>query len=344
MQKQTTYKDAGVNIDAGNALVEDLKAITQSTARTGATATLGSFGGIFDLAKLQYKDPLLVSTTDGVGTKLKIAQQINQHKTIGIDLVAMCANDLLVHGAEPLFFLDYFATSKLNVEQARDIIAGIGVGCQLAGCALTGGETAEMPGMYHAGEYDLAGFAVGIVERDQLLPQKTIAVGDMLIGLPSSGVHANGFSLIRFLLAKNDINLTSRPAFDSSCRYLYEELLRPTTIYVQQLQPLLKEKNIKALAHITGGGLLENIPRILPKHLGVVIEKKLWPVLPIFEWIKQLGTIEEQEMYRTFNMGIGMVAIVAPNDASKITDAIKDACVIGQVTNKGNDKKQIIII
>ncbi len=341
MQKQTTYKDAGVNIDAGNALVKDLQTITQSTARTGATAALGSFGGIFDLAKLNYKDPLLVSTTDGVGTKLKIAQQMNEHKTIGIDLVAMCANDLLVHGAEPLFFLDYFSTSKLNVDQARDIITGIAIGCKQAGCALIGGETAEMPGMYRAGEYDLAGFAVGIVEREQLLPQKTIEVGDLLIGLPSSGVHANGFSLIRHLLEKNNVILTSKPAFDSPFVYLYEELLRPTKIY-EQVQPLLK--NIKALAHITGGGLLENIPRILPKHLGVVVEKKLWSVTPIFQWIKRLGNIQDNEMYRTFNMGIGMVAIVAPHDKDKVTDAIKDANIIGQVTNIGNGQKQVTIV
>ena len=344
MQKQTTYKDAGVNLDAGNTVVNSIQPVTKDTARPGTTSILGGFGGVFDLSKLDYKDPLLISTTDGVGTKLKIAQEVNKHSSIGIDLVAMCVNDLIVHGAEPLFFLDYLATSKLDVTQATEIIKGIAHGCKEAGCALSGGETAEMPGMYQHDEYDLAGFSVGIVERIHMLPKKdTIKADDVVIGLPSSGVHSNGFSLVRFLIEEYGIDIFGVPPFESDHRYLYNVLLEPTKIYIQPLLPLVKNNTIKALAHITGGGLLENIPRILPHELGVELDSKTWDIQPVFHWLQKLGNIERQEMFRTFNMGIGMVAIVDKSNAETIMQTITDARVIGTVTTIEQGSKQVVI-
>jgi phosphoribosylformylglycinamidine cyclo-ligase len=330
---KTTYQQSGVSIDAGNSLVEKIKPLAQQTMRPGVASAIGGFGGLFDLAKLNYKDPLLISATDGVGTKLKLAQQVNKHSTIGIDLVAMCVNDLLVHGAEPLFFLDYIATGKLNVDQMAAVVAGIAKACKETGCALLGGETAEMPGMYNADSYDLAGFAVGIVEREQLLP-KQVNVGDVVVGLSSSGLHSNGFSLVRYLLDKYNIDLFAVPPFESECEYLYEELLQPTQLYVQQLLPLIKQNKINALAHITGGGVLENIPRVLPDNECVELHQ--WKVPPLFAWLAQLGSIERQEMLRTFNMGIGMIAIMAPEH---ITD---DMQVIGIV--KQRSKESVVFI
>lgn len=319
-----TYKDAGVDIDAGNNLVERIKHLCTSTARPGTTAHLGGFGAFFDLAKLSYKDPLLVSTTDGVGTKLKIAQQINKHDTIGIDLVAMCVNDLVVQGAEPLFFLDYFASGVLHVDQATSVIEGIIRGCKKAGCALIGGETAEMPGMYKTGEYDLAGFAVGIVERTRALPQLSeIQDGDIILGLASSGLHATGFSLVRHLIAINDIDLYEQPPFESSHATLYETLLEPTTIYTPSVLPLVRDGSIKALAHITGGGLIENIPRILPIGISAELESQSWHIPSLFRWISQTGNITDQEMRRTFNMGIGMIAVVAQEDAPHVQETFE---------------------
>jgi len=344
MQKQVTYKDAGVNIDAGNSVVDSIKPITQKTARPGTSSILGGFGGIFDLSKLDYKDPLLISTTDGVGTKLKIAQQVNKHTTIGIDLVAMCVNDLVVHGAEPLFFLDYLSTSKLNVEQATNIIKGIAHGCKEAGCALSGGETAELPGVYQHDEYDLAGFSVGIVERTNMLPKKeNIKAGDVVIGLPSSGLHSNGFSLVRLLIEEYGIDIFGVPPFESDHRYLYNELLEPTKIYIQSLLPLVKKNTIKALANITGGGLLENVPRILPQELGVELNSTHWEIQPIFKWIQKLGNIERQEMFRTFNMGIGMTILADKEHANTILESIKDARIIGNVMEIQPGNKQVVI-
>ncbi len=331
-KNKATYQQAGVNIDAGNSLVEKIKPLAQKTVRPGVASGLGGFGGLFDLAKLNYTDPLLVSATDGVGTKLKLAQQVNMHSTIGIDLVAMCVNDLLVHGAEPLFFLDYIATGQLNVDQMADVVAGIAHACKETGCALLGGETAEMPSMYGVGSYDLAGFAVGIVEREQLLP-KQVSVGDVVVGFSSSGLHSNGFSLVRYLLDQHNIDLFAAPPFESACDYLFEELLQPTNLYVQQLLPLIKHNKINALAHITGGGVIENIPRVLPDNLCVELQQ--WEIPPLFAWLAQLGTIEHQEMLRTFNMGIGMVVIMAPEH---VTDAMH---VIGQV--KQREHNQVVI-
>ncbi len=348
MKQPITYRDAGVDIDAGNSLVERIKLHAQKTARPGAMPSLGGFGGFFDLAQIGYKDPLLVSATDGVGTKLKIAQAVNKHETIGIDLVAMCVNDLLVHGAQPLFFLDYFATGKLSVDDTEHVIAGIAHGCKQAGCALIGGETAEMPGMYKADEYDLAGFTVGAVERDQVLPKKNeIKPGDVIIGLASSGVHSNGFSLIRRLLDAYTISLHDKPPFESDHEFLYQALLEPTKIYVKTVLPLLKNNHVKALAHITGGGLLENIPRVLPNDLGVELKKDSWPIRPIFKWIQELAHLDKQEMFRTFNMGIGMVIVVSNDQAKQLQAHVQEngehAWIIGQVISSSTKNKRIIL-
>lgn len=319
-----TYKDAGVDIDAGNTLVERIKHLCKSTARPGSNAQIGGFGAFFDLARINYQDPLLVSTTDGVGTKLKIAQHVNKHDTVGLDLVAMCVNDLLVQGAEPLFFLDYFASGVLHVDQAAAVIEGIARGCKQAGCSLAGGETAEMPGMYKAGEYDLAGFAVGIVERTQALPHlHDIQEGDSILGIASSGLHSNGFSLVRHLIAINNLDFYAQPPFESSHATLYEALLEPTKIYVKSVLPLLKNGYIKALAHITGGGLVENIPRILPEGVCAELYTDSWNMLPVFRWIAKTGNIAPREMLRTFNMGIGMIAIVPAESACAAEELLK---------------------
>ncbi len=308
----TSYEEAGVSIEAGNTLVERIKPIVKTTQRTGSDTDIGGFAGLFDLKKLGYTDPILVACTDGVGTKLKIANQLSKHDTIGIDLVAMCVNDLIVQGAEPLFFLDYFATSSLDVDEAESVISGIAEGCRQAGCALIGGETAEMPGMYHAGDYDLAGFSVGAVERPNILPRKAeITEGDIIIGLPSSGIHSNGYSLVRYILEKNNIGYED--PFNGGETTIGEILLEPTKIYVDQCMPLIKDQQIKALANITGGGLLENIPRILGDNISANIDCSTWKLPEIFKYLMDLGNISEQEMLRTFNCGIGMTMLVSPD-------------------------------
>ncbi len=323
--RNARYQQAGVDIDAGNALVKRIAPFAKQTHRPGVVGGLGGFGAVFDLKQAGFEDALLVSTTDGVGTKLKLAQQANRHDTIGQDLVAMCVNDLLVQGATPLFFLDYYASGALNVETAAQVIEGIAEGCKLAGCALVGGETAEMPGMYHGEEYDLAGFAVGAVARAQLLPKPSIHAGDVLLGIASSGIHSNGYSLVRKLIRDANIELTSAPPYTCANRSVAEELLTPTRIYVQSLLPVLASGRVKALAHITGGGLTENLPRVLPENLHAVIDTTTWRLPSVFEWLQTLGAIPEPEMLMTFNCGIGMVAVVAKADSMLVREALEKA-------------------
>lgn len=313
-----TYADAGVDIDAGNRLVDRIKPLAKATSRTGVMGSIGGFGGLFDMKAAGYTDPVLVSATDGVGTKLKIAQAMNQHSTIGIDLVAMCVNDLIVQGAEPLFFLDYFATGKLSVETAEAVVAGIAEGCKLSGCALLGGETAEMPGMYGEGEYDLAGFCVGAAERENLLPRTDFSEGDIVLGLASSGVHSNGFSLVRKILEKASLSYSDLAPFDQS-RTIGELLLEPTRIYVQSCLKAIRTGHVKALAHITGGGLTENIPRILPEGFGVTLNQSGWSLPPLFEWLRDEAALPNAELYKTFNCGIGMVLIVPADMATELS-------------------------
>ena len=308
-EKSLTYADAGVSIDAGNELVRAIGPLARSTARPGADAELGGFGGFFDLKAAGYTDPLLVAANDGVGTKLKLAIEAGRHDGIGIDLVAMCANDLIVQGAEPLFFLDYYATGKLESEVAQAVVSSIAEGCRQAGCALIGGETAEMPGMYATGDYDLAGFCVGAVDRDKVLTGATIQPGDLILGLASSGVHSNGFSLVRKILEHQQWNLDQ--PFPSLGKSLGAALLEPTTIYVRRLLPLVQEHRIKGLAHITGGGLLENIPRVLPQDCHAIIDTGQWELPAIFAVLQQGGRIAPEEMARTFNCGVGMALIVS---------------------------------
>lgn len=317
------YKEAGVDIDAGNALVERIKPMAKATKRAGVLGGLGGFGALFDLKEAGFKDPLLVSTTDGVGTKLKLAQEMNLHSTIGMDLVAMCVNDLIVQGATPLFFLDYFATGSLDIDAASDVISGIAEGCALAGCALVGGETAEMPGMYAKGDYDLAGFAVGAVERNMLLPRNTITNGDVLIGIASSGVHSNGYSLVRKIVHDSGMVMTDDAPFETEHRTLGGALLEPTRIYVKSLLPLLATQKIKAMAHITGGGLSENLPRVLPESLAAHIELERWDMPWVFKWLMAAGDVDTSEMLRTFNCGIGMILVVAKDDAAQVLSALE---------------------
>lgn len=314
-----TYAAAGVDIDAGNALVERIKPLAKATNRPGTMSGLGGFGALFDLKAAGYEDPILVSATDGVGTKLKLAIETGLHDGIGIDLVAMCVNDLVVQGAEPLFFLDYYATGKLDVSAAEAIIAGIAEGCRQSGSALVGGETAEMPGLYGEGDYDLAGFSVGAVSRNAMLPKlDTIRSGDVVLGLASSGIHSNGFSLVRHILKKNNIRL-SDPAPFAQGKSWAEVLLTPTRIYVKQcLHAIRSHMGVKALAHITGGGLLENLPRVLPDHLGAQLRRDAWEMPPVFQWLKENGPVDEAEMYRTFNCGIGMALVVSAEEADAI--------------------------
>jgi len=323
-QNKDAYARAGVDIDAGNALVEAIKPLAKATSRTGADAGLGGFGALFDLKATGYKDPILVSATDGVGTKLRVAIESGKHDTVGIDLVAMCVNDLVVAGAEPLFFLDYFASAKLDIETARTVVAGIAEGCKQAGCALVGGETAEMPGMYEGKDYDLAGFAVGAVERGAILPREDLAEGDVVLGLASSGVHSNGFSLVRKIVAEEGLSFTAPAPYDPS-RTVAQALLEPTRIYVKPLLAAIKTGNVKAMAHITGGGLLENIPRVLPKGMGVWLSAQNWPVPAVFKWLAQKSQISGTDMARTFNCGIGMVVIVAPEHVESISALLTDA-------------------
>ncbi|MFT6106530.1 MAG: phosphoribosylformylglycinamidine cyclo-ligase [Rickettsiales bacterium] len=313
-----SYKDAGVDICAGNDLVERIKPFAKSTIRPGADADLGGFGALFDLAKCKYKDPILVSATDGVGTKLKVAKDMNKHDTIGIDLVAMCVNDLIVQGGEPLFFLDYFSSGKLSIDVASNVIKGIAEGCKMANCALIGGETAEMPGLYGKGDYDLAGFTVGAVERENILP-KNICVGDVVLGLKSSGVHSNGFSLVRHIMSERNIALDHKLSDEKT---LGEALLEPTRIYVKSCLAAIKTEKVKGLAHITGGGLLENIPRVLPDNLTAEIDYSAWKLPVLFQFLKDSGNVTDIEMRRTFNCGIGMVLILDKNDVLEIKEIL----------------------
>jgi len=318
------YKAAGVDIDAGNALVEAIKPLARATARPGAEAALGGFGGLFDLRAAGFRDPLLVAATDGVGTKLKVAIAAGRHQGVGIDLVAMCVNDLVVQGAEPLFFLDYFATGKLDGAQAQEVVRGIAKGCKIAGCALIGGETAEMPGLYAAGDYDLAGFAVGAVEREAVLSGEAVREGDVVLGLESDGVHANGFSLVRRIVEAEGRDPAEPAPFDPS-RRLDEALLTPTRIYVKACLAAIAAGGVRALAHITGGGLVENLPRVVPDGLAARLTGGSWPVPPVFAWLAAAGGVPAAEMLRTFNCGIGMAVIVEPARADEAADRLAAA-------------------
>ena len=322
--KPLTYADAGVDIAAGNALVKAIGPLAKSTARPGANAELGGFGGFFDLKAAGYADPLLVAANDGVGTKLKLAIDTGRHDGVGIDLVAMCVNDLVVQGAEPLFFLDYYATGKLDNAVATRVVASIAEGCRIAGCALIGGETAEMPGMYEGADYDLAGFCVGAVDRAKVLTGSSVQPGDVLLGLASSGVHSNGFSLVRKLIDTNGWKL-DRPALFDHEVMLGDALLEPTRIYVKSLLPLVRDGRIQALAHITGGGLLENIPRVMPDGCHAHVDADAWSLPRLFAFLQAGGSIEPGELARTFNCGIGMVAVVREADADAVTAALEAA-------------------
>ncbi|KAA5601727.1 phosphoribosylformylglycinamidine cyclo-ligase [Blastochloris sulfoviridis] len=330
-----TYADAGVDIDAGNRLVQLIKPQVRATRRRGADAEIGGFGAAFDLKAAGFTDPILVSTTDGVGTKVKIAAETGRLATIGIDLVAMCVNDLVVQGAEPLFFLDYFATGRLDPVQGAEIVGGIAQGCRIAGCALIGGETAEMPGVYSGGDFDLAGFAVGAAERGQLLPRGDVAAGDVVLGLAASGVHSNGYSLVRRIVRDAGFGWDALAPFAPDIP-LGQALLEPTRIYVKSLLAAIRATTaVKALAHITGGGFTENIPRSLPDGLGVRIDLAAVPLLPVFRWLASAGGVAEAELLRTFNCGIGMVAIVAAADAKRVTEVLtaegERVSVLGEV-------------
>jgi phosphoribosylaminoimidazole synthetase len=320
-----TYAQAGVDIDAGNAMVDKIKPLVRSTRRPGADGEIGGFGGLFDLKAAGFSDPVLVAANDGVGTKLRIAIESGRHETIGIDLVAMCVNDIVVQGAEPLFFLDYFATGKLDPDQGAAIVAGIAEGCRQAGCALIGGETAEMPGMYRDGDYDLAGFAVGAAERGQLLPTDDVVEGDVLLGIASSGVHSNGFSLVRRIVAASGLSWDAAAPFAED-QTLAEALLEPTRIYVKPLLRAVRETHgIKALAHITGGGFPDNIPRVLPEAFSAELDLEAIVVPPVFSWLARTGGVEPAEMMRTFNCGIGMIAVVAAGQAAQVAAVLQQA-------------------
>ncbi len=320
-----TYAQAGVDIDAGNAMVEMIKPLVRATRRPGADGEIGGFGGLFDLKAAGFIDPVLVAANDGVGTKLKIAIESGRHDTIGIDLVAMCVNDLVVQGAEPLFFLDYFATGRLDPEQGAAIVAGIAEGCKIAGCALIGGETAEMPGMYRDGDYDLAGFAVGAAERGQLLPTDDIVEGDVLLGLASSGVHSNGYSLVRRIVAQSGLGWEAEAPFRSGSS-LAEALLEPTRIYVKPILKAIRQTHgIKALAHITGGGFPDNIPRALPRDFAAELDLAAIEAPPVFAWLAAAGGVASAEMMRTFNCGIGMVLVVASGQAAQVAAVLQEA-------------------
>ncbi|WP_028357060.1 phosphoribosylformylglycinamidine cyclo-ligase [Brackiella oedipodis] len=339
-----SYRDAGVDIDAGDALVERIKPLAKKTMREGVISGLGGFGALFEVPK-RYQEPVLVSGTDGVGTKLRLAFEWDCHDTVGIDLVAMSVNDILVQGAEPLFFLDYFACGKLSVDTASRVVAGIAKGCELAACALIGGETAEMPGMYPEGEYDLAGFAVGAVEKSRILSGAQIQAGDVVLGLASSGPHSNGYSLIRKIIERSQAQASDR--LDD--KTLREHIMAPTRIYVSSVLAALQQhgEHIKGLAHITGGGLSENIPRILSPELAVHIERHSWSMPAIFKWLQEQGQVADTEMYRVFNCGIGMVVIVAAEQAQAITDSFKQAgetvYQLGTVQARAEDQAQVVI-
>jgi len=338
-----SYRDAGVDIDAGDQLVENIKPFARRTLRDGVLAGIGGFGALFEVPK-GYREPVLVSGTDGVGTKLKLAFHLNRHDTIGIDLVAMSVNDILVQGAEPLFFLDYFACGKLAVETATQVVKGIATGCEQAGCALIGGETAEMPGMYPAGEYDLAGFAVGVVEKAGIIDGSGIVAGDVVVGLASSGAHSNGYSLVRKIVETSGADLSS----DFDGRTLGEALLAPTRIYVRPVLAAMRTVRIKGLAHITGGGLVENVPRVLPSNVKAVLAKSAWPRPQLFEWLQRNGNVAEAEMHRVFNCGVGMVVIVAAEDAGRAQQALEregeSVFRIGEIRPRTGDEAQTMVL
>jgi phosphoribosylformylglycinamidine cyclo-ligase len=346
-EQRITYKDAGVDIKAGNSFVSMIKPLVKATSRPEVMADIGGFGGLFSLNTAKYKNPVLVSGTDGVGTKLKIAFMADRHDTVGIDLVAMCVNDIIVQGAEPLFFLDYLATGRLLPEKAADIVKGIAEGCKQAGCALIGGETAEMPGFYADGEYDVAGFAVGVVDRDNIIDGSGIAVGNHLIGIASSGLHSNGYSLARKLIFER-MGLSLDSQLTGTGRTVCEELLTPTLIYTRSIMNLIKDFRINGIAHITGGGLLENIPRILPTGCKASIHLNRWERQPIFDILRDAGNVERNEMYRTFNMGIGMVVAVAEQESEDIVYRLKglgeQAWVIGDITICGDGSKCVELV
>lgn len=340
MSQSLSYRDAGVDIDAGDSLVEKIKPFAKRTMRPEVLGDLGGFGALVEISK-KYRQPVLVSGTDGVGTKLKLAFEWDQHDTVGIDLVAMSVNDILVQGAEPLFFLDYFACGKLDVERAAAVIKGIASGCEQSGCALIGGETAEMPGMYPDGEYDLAGFAVGVVEKEQVINGRSIAAGDIVLGLASNGIHSNGYSLVRKIIER------ARPELDAPFadgQNLRQAIIAPTRLYVKPILAALKQFTIKGMAHITGGGISENVPRILPDNTVAAIDTQSWPLPKLFQWLQQAGQVDSQEMYRTFNCGIGMVLVVNAADAAEVQQFLQQqgetVYEIGVIRSRQNDEHQ----
>ncbi|SUC10314.1 phosphoribosylformylglycinamidine cyclo-ligase [Pasteurella canis] len=344
MSKQSlSYKDAGVDINAGNALVEKIKADVKRTTRPEVIGGLGGFGALCAIPN-NYKEPILVSGTDGVGTKLRLAIDLNRHDSIGIDLVAMCVNDLVVQGAEPLFFLDYYATGKLDVDVAASVIKGIANGCEQSGCALVGGETAEMPGMYHKGDYDLAGFCVGVVEKSEIIDGTKVTAGDALIALGSSGPHSNGYSLIRKVIEVAGINPAEEQLAGKS---LADQVLAPTKIYVKSILELIKRVDVHAISHLTGGGFWENIPRVLPNNVKAVINEASWQWQPIFKWLQEKGNIDTHEMYRTFNCGVGMIIALPQQDVETALTLLKqsgeNAWLIGQIEPAAQDEAQVII-
>lgn len=340
MSQSLSYRDAGVDIDAGDSLVEKIKPFAKRTMRPEVLGDLGGFGALVEISK-KYRQPVLVSGTDGVGTKLKLAFEWDQHDTVGIDLVAMSVNDILVQGAEPLFFLDYFACGKLDVERAAAVIKGIASGCEQSGCALIGGETAEMPGMYPDGEYDLAGFAVGVVEKEQVINGRSIAAGDIVLGLASNGIHSNGYSLVRKIIER------ARPELDAPFadgQTLRQAIIAPTRLYVKPILAALKQFTIKGMAHITGGGISENVPRILPDNTVAAIDAQSWPLPKLFQWLQQAGQVNSQEMYRTFNCGIGMVLVVNAADAAAVQQFLQQqgetVYEIGVIRSRQSDEHQ----
>ena len=345
--KKITYASSGVNIEKANDLIEEIKPIIKKTQRLGADGTIGGFGGVFDIGLLNYNDPLLISSTDGVGTKLLLAIENNYYEYIGIDLVAMCVNDLIVQGAEPLYFLDYFATGQLSNSTAKKIIKSVAEGCIQANCALIGGETAEMPGLYEKGHFDLAGFSVGLVERNKLLPKSNIEKGDLLIGLPSNGLHSNGYSLVRNIIDQKNINITL-PMPDNSKKTIAETLLEPTKIYVKLILDLLKSSDqIKAISNITGGGITENLPRIFENEtIGAKVNLSSWLRPSIFNWLQELGNIDEEEMLKTLNCGIGMILVINHRDVKKISKFLEkkneDFYIIGEIVESQTDSPKII--
>ena len=335
-----SYRDAGVDIDAGDRLVENIKPFAKRTMRPEVLSGIGGFGGLVEISK-KFKEPVLVSGTDGVGTKLKLAFELNRHDTVGIDLVAMSVNDILVQGAEPLFFLDYFACGKLDVDAATEVIKGIANGCEQSGCALIGGETAEMPGMYPEGEYDLAGFAVGVVEKSKIITGEHIKTGDIVLGLASNGAHSNGYSLVRKIIERSHPDLNAK--FDGE-RSLADCIMAPTRLYVKPLLALMQTLTVKGMAHITGGGITENVPRVLPQNVVADIDSKAWQMPKLFDWLREGGNVAAQEMYRTFNCGIGMVVIVSEADAGKAISQLQAAgeqvWQIGQIRARKGDEHQ----